>query len=1784
MVHLKHTLWGACSVFYAILTPIFLVAQPLQVTIDLKLNVSCKGGSDGAIFLLADQGTPPYFFEWSNGQTGAAIVNLTAGTYGCTVTDSGGGEETISVVITQPATTLTVNADSIRLPDCISKKGYIRVMGGGGSPPYAYFWSIGSTSPVLDNIPVGNSFEYLITVTDGNGCTTTKTFDVSADRSPWPLFDSIPSVGCSGAPLTVTPLNPSPLYTPFWTAENGGNILSPPDSFAVTFDAPGTYIVTYTLLSSGCVRNSSIIVGADTVPPLVNAGADQNWVCSADGGGLSGSVSAGGRPVSGFWRAINGGKFVVQGREQDTASILNPAVTRTGTYVFTGTNQTTGCFASDTVRITSTKQAPLITVQNTFFSCSRDTITLTAHFDTLYARFDGWTGPNGFSTINRAPKVTVPGNFTVSVTDTLNGCVGQAILTVSVDTTPPTLILPVGLDTLSCQQPVVLAIANNDTLYNNAPYIYEWNGPEGFATTGRNTLLSLPGLYSIVVTDTINDCTNGGNISVIAGPTYVSARAGADTVLTCADPSITLDGSASSQGMSYTWTTADGNIVSGANTLAPVVNAAGTYMLNIFDPVGGCESSDEVVVSLDQTPPVVSAQGGTLSCAVTTAAINGSVTPSNAQVNWSGPNNFNSDSIANTVQTAGAYILLATSANGCTATATATVAADTIAPVLTVSNDTITCLSNTAELTASAGGGPITYAWNGPNGFTASDPSIQVNQAGDYTATAVNTENGCSSVAVAMVVLNAALPTADAGPDDFLHCNVSILKLNGSGSTLGGAISFAWTTPDGNIVSGETTVSPRVDQAGTYILTVSNQATGCSVTDTMLVIQRTPVTVSVENVQNAPCFGSAEGVAIATAGGGSGSYQYGWSNGAQSATVTGLVAGIYTVLVIDGDGCAASESVIITQPNRLNANAAATPETFGGQNDGTATAAPAGGVGPYTYAWSNNATTPSIDNLAPGTYTVTVTDDNGCSVVESVTVNASNCFLSASVTTSDLSCAGANDGSANISLSNAPAPVSFNWSNGGNQSSIQNVAAGIYTVTVTDANSCSIVRTVTISSPQALSASIVAKEDVVCADATEGLLAASASGGTQPYSYNWSNGAVQSVANNLGVGDYTVTVVDGNGCTQVITGTIAAADTVPPVVFVTDFLISLDDNGKVNLLPEYFVTAALDVECEIASLVVEPSSFECGDVGTHVVNIIATDLNGNVTVKPADLVIVDNAFPILSCPSNLTVGLCDAIINYPDPTVTDNCPVDQGLIVQTSGLTPGSLFPVGTTLQTYTYTDDNGNTGNCSFSFTVLDLPSIVETVSPADCPSDCSGKAILNISGNAQPYSVEWSSGSTDLTQTNLCPGVYSYTITDGADCKTVFSLTVAAVDDEAPVLNLQLAVANLDANGQVVLDPAIFDNGSSDNCGIASWTVFPDAFDCSDIGTHTVTLTAADSSGNSSSKNVQVVIADNTPPTLTCPPGIVAGACENMVTFALPAFADNCSATPVNIALISGLASGSIFPVGTTLQVFQATDGSTNQSICLFTVEVSGAPTLTSSIQPAKCFNECNGAVSLTVTGGNAPLSFLWNTGQTTTSVSGLCAGPATITITDADGCQTTISFPVTQPDPIGAFVDTIAKDAGGAGIGFIKITVNGGTPPYGFAWKKAGSQTIISTSEDPASLKKGFYTVNITDANGCNFVRDSIYVDDVIATQEPFWANGLTLAPNPADDYVQLIFSEAPGMRLSCRITDLSGRIVSAFQMDQHERTLKIQIADLPSGLWLLRLESEEGEAVVRKLIRR
>ncbi len=297
---------------------------------------------------------------------------------------------------------------------------------------------------------------------------------------------------------------------------------------------------------------------------------------------------------------------------------------------------------------------------------------------------------------------------------------------------------------------------------------------------------------------------------------------------------------------------------------------------------------------------------------------------------------------------------------------------------------------------------------------------------------------------------------------------------------------------------------------------------------------------------------SMDGSATVSTSSGTGPFTYEWSNGGIGQTINGLSAGTYTVTVTDASGCKDVTTVTIGAVcvgSFLNP-LAFTPETQNTTtNDGSATASVIPTTPPYNFEWSNGDMTTgdmtgsnTIMNLTTGIYSVTVTDGNGCSDVETIVVT-SICPINLASTSSvtDESVDGAEDGSATVTPTEGTGPYTYAWSSGGSGATEMNLGAGTYTVTITDANGCfeEISVTLGFTCPTDLGASATSTDESIDG-ATDGTVSASASAGTPPYSYTWSNAATGNFQNGLAPGTYTVTITDANGCEDTASATVDA--------------------------------------------------------------------------------------------------------------------------------------------------------------------------------------------------------------------------------------------------------------------------------------------------------------------------------------------------------------------------------------------------------------------------------------------------------------------------------------------------------------------------------------------------------------------------------------------------------------------------------------------------------------------
>ncbi|RMH01398.1 MAG: T9SS C-terminal target domain-containing protein, partial [Chloroflexi bacterium] len=315
--------------------------------------------------------------------------------------------------------------------------------------------------------------------------------------------------------------------------------------------------------------------------------------------------------------------------------------------------------------------------------------------------------------------------------------------------------------------------------------------------------------------------------------------------------------------------------------------------------------------------------------------------------------------------------------------------------------------------------------------------------------------------------------------------------------------------------------------AGAYSVTVTD-ANGCTASQTAIINNTGGPSIQIDSLNDVSCNGGNDGSVTVSATGGTPPYQFSWFNGNTSPSVSGLAAGSYLVSVTDNAGCISSLSVSIQEPAPISGNIITTPENCNG-SDGTATVNVTGGTPGYTYSWSNGMTGFSISGLATGTYIVTITDGNGCTVALQATIPANN-GPAITVTVTDASCNGVSDGAASVLVNSGNPPYSFSWSNGMTGQNITGLSAGSYSVTVTDSTGCTVSQSINISEPPAVTIQGTVA-DASCGSNNGSIDVTVTGGNGSPYGFQWSNGSTAEDAGNLFAGQYTVTVTDIDGCT-----------------------------------------------------------------------------------------------------------------------------------------------------------------------------------------------------------------------------------------------------------------------------------------------------------------------------------------------------------------------------------------------------------------------------------------------------------------------------------------------------------------------------------------------------------------------------------------------------------------------------------------------------------------------------
>ena len=618
----------------------------------------------------------------------------------------------------------------------------------------------------------------------------------------------------------------------------------------------------------------------------------------------------------------------------------------------------------------------------------------------------------------------------------------------------------------------------------------------------------------------------------------VNVNLGHDLIV-CHDEIFTLNANVAGCNCTYLWN--DGNtsptrnlsITSTTNYTVTVTNADG---VDGVDQITVVASQPSVSISMINNPCFGYQEGSII------------LIPD--ALNYSYSWNIGSTNQEITLLDAGTYTYTVTDGNGCTVVDEATISEP---PAITILENIIEvdCNGNSSgsiDVNVSGGAGNYQYVWQ--SGEMTQD--IDNLSAGEYTVTVTDT-NDCSNVQD--WTINEP-PTIDIGSNPFLTSCFDSEDGGAQMSINGGVGNFSYLWSNGAVNQNLSGVG-----VGTYKLTVTD-GNFCQKVATVQVSSPTEITIE-ETVQNADCFGNNSGSIITQISGGEGSYDFNWSNGATTSNISQLSSGTYTLTVTDGNFCQEVAIIQVSSPTEIIIEETVQNADCFGNNSGSIITQISGGVGSYDFNWSNGATTSNISQLSSGAYTLTITDDNFCEKIKEIIINQ-NTDIDIDAQLEMASCHDSNDGSINIFPSGGTGDFTFLWNIGAETKDLGGLEKGDYIITITDSNGCEKIQSFTIEAPDPISI-ISTIFDISCFGEGDGMIETEVIGGNGGYQYSWSNNKNTSMIDSLTEGNYSLNVLDTNGCVQSETFNLSQPDQISITSIITEVSCYGMSDGAIDL-------------------------------------------------------------------------------------------------------------------------------------------------------------------------------------------------------------------------------------------------------------------------------------------------------------------------------------------------------------------------------------------------------------------------------------------------------------------------------------------------------------------------------------------------------------------------------------------------------------------------------------------
>ena len=1360
------------------------ISQPNPIAISPVItNVNCFGASTGAINISTSGGTGTYTYEWYKNSnptivtTAQNVTGISSGGYTVFITDQNNCSKNFVLTVTQP-TVLGVTATTVNPTSFGGSNGSVNATVTGGMLPYSYSWTNGSTVEDLVNIPAGI---YTLTVTDANGCSAqiTKTL-IEPSLLTASLTNTLISCNGGSASLTVNVSGGISPYTYIW--KKGNTIISVSNSTTtITNQTAGSYTV---IVNDNAVPSVQVMQTLTlTQPNILSATASSTDVTcfGSSNGSINLTLSGGTSPYTKSWKNALGTVI---------STLEDPAGLQGGVYSC-DIIDTNGCtFQLSGVSISApTAIVASIIVTNPITAAGSATGALSTVVSGGISPYTYlWSTTATSSNLSSIPA----GNYSVSITDA-NGCTGTASIVLN--------DLPVLAVTISQLQNVSCYQGSNGNLKANVTggntfYSYVWKKNGIIITNQTSQFVNNIGAgnYQVIVTDGYGNTTSSTLFNVTE-PTAVTATTQITNVAcyggTNGSVALTLLGGTAP----YTYKWFNGTQISTSQNLQNV--ASGTYSVWIYD-ANNCgpliinnltitQPSQPLSVSL--IPTNVSGFGLSNGAIVTT--VSGGTSP--YTYSWSsGQTSQNLTAIPS-----GNYTLTVTDFNGCQVVSNAVFISQPTQLAATVNLTTaILCNGNSnGSLTAnpSGGSGNYTYLWS--NG--AITQAINGLLSGSYSV--VVKDSNLNQITAGYNLTQPSSLTANYSTTPIL-CNASgSLTINPLGGS--GTYAFLWNT-------GATTQTISVPSFATFNCTVTD-SNGCSFTlNNIQPTQTSTLTISPTVIYNPILITGGTGGIDITVTGGTTPYSFSWSNGTNTQDLVNVISGTYSVTITDASGCVQIGiftlsppiplSVTISQQNFILCNGASTAQIK---------ASPLGGQPSYSFVWKKNGTVINpiqsnsiLSGISAGNYEVIITDANNISITSAVFVVNEPTLLLATTNITNVNCFGGSTGGVILSVFGGTTPYTFTWKNSfgatiSTSQNLQNVASGVYSVTITDANNCTplILNAITITQPsQPLSISFQ-NTNVTGFGLSNGSINATILGGTTPYTFSWGSGQVTEDLINISAGNFTLTVTDNNGCVASLTTTLSQ-----PNAILTDILvvnpISCNGDSNGNLIANVQGGVNPYIYLWKKGTVNVGTSQSINNLNAGVYTLIVTDANGNQTttnyslLQPSVLTATYVSTPIL-CNNGLGGSL----------TLVPNGGTAPYTFQWSTGQTTATLNNVIAGSYVAEITDSKG----CSFTLLGIHIAQpaplvLTALVTPVLVTGASTGAIDVTISGGTIPYTYLWSSGETTQDIQNKPTGIYTLVVTDANGCsKTITDTIIQTTILSASISVVQALNCNGNSNG---------------------------------------------------------------------------------------------------------------------------------------------------------------------------------------------------------------------------------------------------------------------------------------------------------------------------------------------------------------------------------------------------